>query len=211
MLICGIVKFGIFWSFDILLNPLSLISKNNWFRGDISSIDKLLRRSEINLRSNWCSLNCLNFLTSDYWLIVESSSWLSSNCTDPWSLINNIWCIVIDGRCDNFSSNLTNVWISISIVVLIGIWNWLRIVSSVKLSFISFSLSSIKTDLLIWLSSKNSWCVVCGWLNNWNSLILSCISSKILFIVKLLLTLIGISWCTETDCWFWWHWIDWRS
>jgi hypothetical protein len=68
-------------------------------------------------------------------------------------LINNIWCVEISRWCNDFSSDLTSIWISISIVTLVGVCNWLLgIVSSVNLSFISLSLSSVECNLR-WLSS----------------------------------------------------------
>ncbi len=142
MLSWSIIKFRIFWSFDILLYPLSF---NRFSNNNISLLWSLNIKINWWWRNNWCSrlCYCFNSSTSDYWLnnwlivrVVCDWFLLSNKCACSWGLINNVWCVIIDNwSLDDLSSDLISIWISVAIVVfwIISLSRGLAIILTVKL------------------------------------------------------------------------------
>lgn len=188
MLSRSIIKFRIFRSFNIFLYPLCFhrFSNNN------ISCSLFLWLIKIN---RWWSNNCCSWLsnsfnssTCDYWLnnwlIVIKSNWfLTNNCACSWSLINYIWCVIVNSwRFNNLSSDLITIWITITVVVswIVSLSCCLAVVSSIKLWSDCLSLNNSNICWLIYnICSSISWC---NWLSLTNkcSLGLSCDSSIII-------------------------------
>ncbi len=158
------------WSFNILFNPLCLIS-NNWnLLSNICCCNSLFRFSEINWWwNNWSSWDNLSYSLSINDLL-RLISWLISNswCNNlSWNSWLNIWCVCY--------INWRNIWLSsnffsISISIIVSIWcNVCSIVTSIILSSNNLSLLSIvelSSVKLNWSSTNNVWCRVisCYWL-----------------------------------------------